>query len=144
MESSLFKSDLSAGPMEKLDFEAMPLDDLWTLHERIGKLLSERIVAEKRQLEARLLRLNAGKPDRGSTGVDAGAVDAKPKPPRRTYPKVFPKYQNSKAPFETWSGRGKQPRWLVSALKAGNRVEDFEIANAAGAKSRAAGQGRRD
>ena len=130
--------------MEKLDLEAMPLDDLWTLHERIGKLLSERIVAEKRQLEARLLRLNTGKAARGSTGVNVQPLEAKPKRPRRKYPKVFPKYQNSKAPFETWSGRGKQPRWLVSALKAGNRVEDFEIPNAAGAKSRAAGQGRRD
>jgi DNA-binding protein H-NS len=129
--------------MEKLDIEAMPLDDLWTLHERIGTLLSERIIAEKRQLEARLLRLNAGKPAR-STGVDAGAVEAKPKPPRRKYPKVFPKYQNSKAPFETWSGRGKQPRWLVSALKTGNRVEDFEITNGAGAKSRAARHSRHD
>src|SRR5579863_2257965 len=100
--------------MEKLDFEAMPLDELWALHERIGKLLSERIVAEKQQLEARLLRLNTGKPARGSSGVDAEAVEAKSKRTRRKYPKVFPKYQNSKAPFETWSGRGKQPRWLVS------------------------------
>jgi DNA-binding protein H-NS len=128
--------------MEKPDLEAMPLDDLWTLHERIGKLLSERIVVEKRQLEARLLRLGAGKAARGIAGADLKAVDAKPK--RRKYPKVFPKYQNSKAPFETWSGRGKQPRWLVSALKAGNKVEDFEIPNALRGKSRAAGQSRRD
>lgn len=130
--------------MEKLNLEAMPLDDLWTLHERIGKLLSERIVAEKRQLEARLLRLNVGKAARGSTAVDAEVVEAKSKRPRRKYPEVFPKYQNSKAPFETWSGRGKQPRWLVSALKAGNRVADFEIPTAARAKSKAAGQSRHD
>lgn len=129
--------------MEKLDFEAMPLDDLWTLHERIGKVLSERIVAEKRQLEARLLRLSAGKAARGGiAGADVKGPEAKRA--RRKYPKVFPKYQNSKAPFETWSGRGKQPRWLVSALKAGNRVEDFEIPNAVRTKSRAAGQSRRD
>ena len=128
--------------MEKLDFEAMPLDDLWTLHERIGKLLSERIVAEKRQLEARLLRLSAGNAARGIAGADVKAVEAKR--PRRKYPKVFPKFQNSKAPFETWSGRGKQPRWLVSALKAGNNVEDFEIPNAVRAKTKAAGQSRRD
>ena len=115
--------------MEKSDLEAMPLDDLWTLHERIGRLLSERIVAEKRQLEARLLQLNPLKGERGSARGNAEAVEAKPKRPRRKYPKVFPKYQNSKAPFETWSGRGKQPRWLVSALRAGNRVEDFEIRN---------------
>ena len=125
--------------MEKLDFEAMSLDDLWALHERIGKLLSERIVAEKRQLEARLLRLGARKATRG---VGADALEAKA--PRRKYPKVFPKYQNSKTPFETWSGRGKQPRWLVSALKAGNKVEDFAIPNSIRAKSKAAAHSRHD
>ena len=130
--------------MEKLDLEAMPLDDLWALHERIGELLSERIVAEKQQLEVRLLRLNSGKAVRRAAGVNAQPLEVKPKRPRRKYPEVFPKYQNSKAPFETWSGRGKQPRWLVSALKAGNRVEDFEIPNAARAKSKAAGQSRHD
>src|SRR5579864_5353254 len=127
-----------AEPMEKLDLEAIPLDDLWTLHESIAKLLSERIVAEKRQLEARLLRLGAGKAARQITDV----IALQAKRPRRKYPKVFPKYQNSKAPFETWSGRGKQPRWLVSALKAGNKVEDFEIPNVVRAKTKAAGHSR--
>ena len=130
--------------MEKRDLEAMPLDDLWMLHGRIGKLLSERILAEKRQLEARLLRLKAGKAGRGISGGDVEAVEAKRKRPRRKYPKVFPKYQNSKDPFETWSGRGRQPRWLVAALKAGGKVEDFEIPNGGRAKSRTARQSQRD
>jgi DNA-binding protein H-NS len=123
--------------MEKLDIEAMPLDDLWTLHERIGKLLSERIVSEKRQLETRLLRLNAGKAARGPISQDVEMIEPKSKRQRRKYPKVFPKYQNSEAPYETWSGRGKQPRWLVSALKAGSKVADFEIANAGRVKPKA-------
>jgi DNA-binding protein H-NS len=130
--------------MEKLDLEAMPLEDLWKLHERIGELLSKRIVAEKRQLEARLLRLKPGKFARDSTVDDVEASGAEPKRLRRKYPKVFPKYQNPNAPFETWSGRGKQPRWLVSALKAGNKVEDFEIPNAVRAKPRAAGRSQHD
>ena len=130
--------------MEKLDLEAMPLDDLWTLHERIAKLLSERMVVEKRQLEARLLQLNAGKTSRVPTGAHVEAVGVLSKRPRRKYPKVFPKYQNSKAPFETWSGRGKQPRWLVSALKAGNKVEDFAIPNVVRTKPRAARHSRHD
>ena len=39
----------------------------------------------------------------------------------------FPEISESGGPSETWSGRGKQPRWLVSALKAGGRIEDFAI-----------------
>jgi DNA-binding protein H-NS len=112
--------------MEKRDLAAMPLDELWSLHETISQLLSERIITEKQELEARLLQLERReKKSRGFVGQ--GQVKAKQERQRRRYPKVFPKYQNPKAPFETWSGRGKQPRWLVSALKAGGRIEDFEI-----------------
>jgi DNA-binding protein H-NS len=129
--------------MEKMDIEAMPLDDLWSLHERIGILLSKRIVAEKQQLEERLVRLNRGQEARG---YELERVKAKPERPRRKYPKVFPKYQNPKAPFETWAGRGKQPRWLVSAMEAGGKIEDFEIPVAVRGRGRAkvAGQNRRN
>jgi len=129
--------------MEKMNIEAMPLDDLWSLHERIGKLLSERIVAEKRQLEARLVRLNRGQAVRG---YQLDRVKEKPERPRRKYPKVFPKYQNPMAPFETWAGRGKQPRWLVSALKDGRKIADFEIpvAGRGRVKAKVVGQNRRN
>jgi DNA-binding protein H-NS len=115
--------------MEKLDLEAMPLDDLWALHEQISSILSKRIIAEKRQLENRLLQLNRGKDALGSVKLKLEPDKANREPPRRKYPRVFPKYQNPDVPTETWSGRGKRPRWLVSALKAGGTVEDFKIAD---------------
>ena len=46
---------------------------------------------------------------------------------RRKYPPVLPKYQNPSDPSETWAGRGKQPRWLTSQLKAGKKIDDFLI-----------------
>jgi DNA-binding protein H-NS len=49
------------------------------------------------------------------------------KPARRAYPTVLPKYQNSAEPHETWSGRGKQPRWLIAQLRSGKHLEDFRI-----------------
>jgi len=113
--------------MEKLDLEAMPLDDLWALHEQISSILSKRIIAEKRQLENRLLQLNRGKDALGSVKLKLEPDKANRERPRRKYPRVFPKYQNPDVPTETWSGRGKRPRWLVSALKAGGTVEDFKI-----------------
>jgi DNA-binding protein H-NS len=113
--------------MEKLHLEAMPLDDLWALHEQINSVLSKRIIAEKRQLENRLLQLNRGKEAQGSVMPELELDEANRERPRRKYPRVFPKYQNPAVPTETWSGRGKRPRWLVSALKAGGTVEDFKI-----------------
>ncbi len=46
---------------------------------------------------------------------------------KRPYPQVFPKYRNPKNEGETWSGRGKQPRWLVAELANGRELSDFLI-----------------
>src|SRR5689334_13830432 len=115
------------GPMTRLDLEAMSLDELWELHERIGALLSTRIIAERAELESRLAQLGGGGKFANATGVDSGSNSLARASPRRKYPQVFPKYQNPLDPSETWSGRGKQPRWLVSALKAGGKIDDFRI-----------------
>lgn len=41
--------------------------------------------------------------------------------------KVAPKYRNPANPKETWTGRGKQPRWLAEQVKKGKKVEEFLI-----------------
>jgi DNA-binding protein H-NS len=114
--------------MSKLDFEAMSLDELWTLYEQLSSILAERIVVEKRELELRLVQLNRGR-DTEAVVFELKSNDGDRAPQRRKYPRVLPKYQNPAIPTETWSGRGKQPRWLVSALKAGGKIEDFKIAD---------------
>ena len=35
--------------------------------------------------------------------------------------------------MQTWSGRGKQPRWIGSQLQAGRRLDDFLIDRVANA-----------
>src|SRR5271154_5385532 len=103
----------------KLDLEAMDFDKLWLLHEELTKILSEKISAEKLELEKRLAQLN-----RVEQMGELGNPLAEPRidrPPRRKYPKVLPKYFNPLAPGEMWSGRGKQPRWLVVALQSGHK-----------------------
>ena len=62
----------------------------------------------------------------GKRGGGGGGGGTAP-PPRRKYPKVAPKYYNPLQPTETWSGRGKQPRWLVAALQSGHTLEEFRI-----------------
>ena len=41
--------------------------------------------------------------------------------------KVPPKYRNPAKPSETWTGRGKHPRWMAEQLKKGKKPEDFLI-----------------
>ena len=40
---------------------------------------------------------------------------------------VEPRYRNKNNAAETWTGRGKQPRWLVAQLEKGAKLEDFLI-----------------
>ncbi len=44
--------------------------------------------------------------------------------------KVAPKYRNPANAKETWTGRGKQPRWLAELTSKGKKVEDFLIKKA--------------
>src|SRR5258707_10698131 len=117
--------------MKKIDLETMSVDDLWSLHEQISKILSARITSEKRELEKRLAVLN-----RGIEGADASQSYNANGKARRKYPRVFPKYRNPQTPSETWSGRGKQPRWLAAAIKTCRKIEDFKIREAGGSKCR--------
>jgi DNA-binding protein H-NS len=120
--------------MKKIDLEVMSVDDLWSLHEKISGILSTRITSEKRELEKRLAVLNRGRDL--IEGGDAPRSSNANGEARRKYPRVFPKYRNPQTPSETWSGRGKQPRWLAAAIKAGRKIEDFKIGEAGGAKGR--------
>ena len=109
---------------KKLDLDSMPVDEMWQLHKRIGRVLSVRLATEKRELEKRLARLRSEK----LKGDDSSR-------PRRKYPQVLPKYRNPNEPYETWSGRGKLPRWLTAALKTGRKIEDFAISKAESSKT---------
>jgi DNA-binding protein H-NS len=103
--------------VKRVDFERMPVDDLWKLHLEISSALNQRIVAEKKVLERRLSQLQAkSRPERASSA-----------PERRPYPRVLPKFRNPDDRSQTWAGRGKQPRWLTAQLRSGRRVDEFRI-----------------
>ena len=121
--------------MKNVDFEAMSFDDLWSLHEQISEILSARITSEKRELERRLAVLNRGRDVIEGKDKDTAQSYNSNGKARRKYPRVVPKYRNPLT-SETWSGRGKQPRWLVAAIKTGRKIEDFEIGGAAESKDR--------
>ena len=95
--------------MKRADLDRRSTDDLWSLYIELSQLLEQRIKQEKLRLDERLKQLQT------------------PVSVRRPYPPVSPKYRNPDQPSETWSGRGKQPRWLVAQLRSGRRIEDFGI-----------------
>jgi DNA-binding protein H-NS len=124
---------------KKLNLDGMSIDEMWLIHEEISRVLSVRLSSEKRELEKRLAQLRREREGRSLDRADAPAKDL-PRS-RRKYPRVFPKYRNPEEPSETWSGRGKQPRWLAAALKTGHTIEEFVISRAESQKN---GKRRRD
>lgn len=44
--------------------------------------------------------------------------------PRKT---VADKYRNPRDPTQSWSGRGKRPRWLQELLEQGGKLESFLV-----------------
>lgn len=47
---------------------------------------------------------------------------------RKASSPVAAKYRHPDDPSQTWSGRGRQPRWLAAALAAGATLESFRVA----------------
>jgi DNA-binding protein H-NS len=112
---------------KKIDFQGMTVDELWQLYEELSNVLSSRMTLEKRELEKRLAQLHREEqaivPD---LNYQRGRAEQRE---RRAYPRVLPKYRNPENPAETWSGRGKQPRWIVAALDGGRLIDDLLIGN---------------
>ena len=110
---------------KKVNLDTMSANEMWELHEEVGRALSVRLTSEKRKLEKRLEQLHR---DKEAPSLNfSNDMKELPPMPRRKYPRVYPKYQNPQEPSETWSGRGKTPRWLVAALQTGHKPEDFAI-----------------
>ena len=62
-----------------------------------------------------------------ATAAPAAAPKARKSTKGRSLGKVAAKYQNPANGKETWTGRGKQPRWLAAETAKGKKLEDFLI-----------------
>lgn len=98
--------------MNTAHFNSLSVDELWILHQEVAAKLTQKMLVQKAHLEERLHRI----------GLASEATRR-----RRPYPPVRPKYRNPKNPAETWSGRGRQPRWLRPQLRSGRDLDDFLI-----------------
>jgi DNA-binding protein H-NS len=107
------KNQVGRRKLKDQNFAMMSANELWILHEEIRAVLSAKLDAEKHELNRRLARIK--RPYESSERA------------RRPYPKVYPKYRNPERPSETWSGRGKQPRWVAAHLGSGKKFDDLLI-----------------
>jgi len=89
------------------NLESMSTDDLWSLHQQLVPILSSKISEEVARLEKRLGQLREVYTEQRSNSP------------------VLAKFRNPMQPSETWTGRGKRPRWLSAQLQNGKTLDDF-------------------
>ena len=96
------------------------------LQSQIERLQKEAEQARRNEIAAAIAEILTKMKDYGISPEDLGfGASAKRKPLKATRRPVAPKYRNT-ATGETWSGRGKPPKWMAGRDKA-----QFLITNAA-------------
>ena len=96
-----------------------------TLAGRIQQRMDEfRKLAREAGFEVTLTKMGEGEPRRRRRRSTEGA-DGDDR--RRD---VSPKYRNPDNAAETWSGRGRKPRWVEEKLAAGRELADLAIEHA--------------
>ncbi len=109
----------------KIDLEGLTVPELEALiaqaHELIGRKQQEAVSSAKAEIEK--IAADVGMSVEELLGLQAGKAKkvVKEKKP------VPVKYRNPKDHTQTWSGRGKSPRWLQEVLNHGGKLENFLV-----------------
>jgi DNA-binding protein H-NS len=102
--------------------ENMNYVELTALRARVDRLMEQKKAAAKTALRARISDMAK------SQGMSLEDVIGSKKRNGRGKGVVAVKYRDPKNPANTWTGRGRTPRWMVAATKGGKaKKEDFLI-----------------
>lgn len=105
------------------DIQNLSIEELKKLQDEAGALI---VVKQEQEIIDAYDKVYAIADSVGLTLEDLLAEGAKRKRKLQKKP-VEPKYRNKHNSAETWTGRGKQPKWLVQELEKGAKLEDFAI-----------------
>lgn len=110
-------------------FSRMSVKELKAARAEIDRLISTKEVEERDSLKAKvaaMVEANGFSISELFNGKTNGKANGRATG-KGSRGKVAPKYRNPANAAETWSGRGRQPLWLVAALKKGGKAEKFLI-----------------
>ncbi len=102
-----------------MDLNSLSLDELKKLQKDVAKAIES---FEDRARKAALADVDAIARQHGYT-IDQllGIEKSKLRKP------VVPKYANPADKTQTWTGRGRKPKWVVDALADGKSLDDLTI-----------------
>lgn len=102
-----------------IDLNSLSLKELKDLQAQVAKTING--YEDRRKKEA-LAELESKARDMGFSLAELTGIA----PPRKRAP-ASAKYANPADQTDTWSGRGRKPRWFDAAIKAGKKPEDMAI-----------------
>jgi DNA-binding protein H-NS len=103
----------------KLDLNSLSLKELKDLQSQVAKAISGFEDRRKREALAELEEIARSK------GFSLSELTGSA-PTRKRSPSVA-KYANPANKADTWSGRGRKPRWFSEALAKGKKPDDMAI-----------------
>jgi len=96
------------------------------LMEKAQQLMAEAEQVRQKEIDAVIADIRQKMQAYGLTAQDIGGTAAPRKRAAGGKGKAAVKYRGPNG--ETWSGgRGRKPRWVQEALKAGRKIEDFAV-----------------
>lgn len=95
------------------------MDDLEKIHAQIAKLQQEADVLTSKQKTSVIEDIKSKIRAYGITSKDLGLNSGS-----KAHSSVPPKYKQGAA---TWSGRGRQPRWVVEHLEKGGSLDELLV-----------------
>ena len=102
-----------------IDINALSLKELKDLQAQVGKAIA---TFEDRKKKAALAELEDKARAMGFSLAElTGAATVRKRSP------TVARYANPADPGDTWSGRGRKPRWFIAALAAGRSPEELAI-----------------
>ena len=102
--------------MDQLNTMTVP--QLIELQEAVGKMIKTKQKDARSELLAQFSELSK------NSGLTLEEVIGKTVK-KKTPPPI--KYRNPDDKNQTWTGRGKKPKWIQTALDQGKKIEDFDV-----------------
>lgn len=113
--------------MKAIDLSGYNLSELKGLQFELEKTIKERqqdeVKKAREQIQAIAQGLGVSVEELLSSTGKSGLTGK-----RSTGTKVEAQYQNPSDSSQTWTGRGRQPKWIAEGVAGGKKLEDFKIA----------------
>ena len=104
--------------------EKLSYGELIELQSRVDDMIDQRRLQEQTKVREKAAALAA---EAGFSLEElVASARAKGSGKRKGFKVAF-KYRNPKNPTQTWTGRGRQPRWLAAELQKGKNLDSFLI-----------------